>query len=143
MELMLPYDYVPGDSERIALYQQLDSIERETDLQRFRENLIDRFGKIPSVTAELLRIPRLRRLARRLGIEKVSLKQGRMLLYLADDPSGAYASSPMLGRIISYSQANLSRVEFRERSGKNSIGISHVTTVEQAVAILEEILAMP
>lgn len=72
MELLIPADYVPQESERIALYQELDSIERELDLQNFRSRLVDRFGKIPAVTAELLRVPRLRRLARQLGAEKVA-----------------------------------------------------------------------
>ena len=85
MELLIPSDYVPQESERIALYQELDSIERELELQNFRSRLVDRFGKIPPVTAELLRIPRLRRLARRLGIEKVALKQDVMYLYFVDE----------------------------------------------------------
>ena len=81
MELLFPADYVPTDSERIALYQELDNIERELDLQAFKAKLLDRFGKIPHEAAELLRIPRLRRLARQLGIEKVNLKTGKMFIY--------------------------------------------------------------
>ena len=89
MELLLPADYVPTESERISLYQELDGIEREIDLKAFSDRLTDRFGTIPAVTAELLRIPRLRRLARRLGIEKVSLKQGKMYTYFVDESNKA------------------------------------------------------
>ncbi len=142
MELLLPPDYVPRDSERVALYQELDSIERETDLREFARRLVDRFGKIPSVTAELLRVPRLRRLARRLGIEKVALKQGRMYLYLTGEQNAAYYQSPMFGKLLAYLQGNTRRANLRDNAGKRSFVISDVGTVETAVAILDEILAL-
>ena len=143
MELLLPADYVPQESERISLYQQLDSIERETDLQEFRSRLIDRFGKIPHETAELLRIPRLRRLARRLGIEKVALKQGTMFVYFVDETNKAYYQSPMFGRLLQYLQENPRRCRIRDKGGKRSFAIDHVDTVESAVDILNQILALP
>ncbi len=140
MELLLPADYVPTESERISLYQELDGIERETDLMEFRSRLTDRFGAIPDVTAELLRIPRLRRLARRLGIEKVALKQGRMYTYFVDESNKAYYQSDMFGRMLGYLTAHPRRVQIRENGGKRSFGILNVKTVETAVAILQEII---
>ncbi len=139
MELLLPSDYVPQESERIALYQELDSIERELDLQAFKSRLLDRFGKIPAVTAELLRIPRLRRLARLLGIEKVALKQGSMFIYFVDDSNKAYYQSPMFGRILHYLQDNPRRCRIREKNGRRSFAISDVKKVEEAVAVLDSI----
>lgn len=141
MELLLPADYVPTESERIALYQELDGIERELDLQAFKNRLTDRFGAIPPVTAELLRIPRLRSLARRLGIEKVALKQGRMYTYFVDESNKAYYQSEMFGKMLAYLTANPRRVQIRERNGKRSFAIADVTNVETAVAILSEIIA--
>ncbi len=143
MELLLPAWYVPQESERIALYRELDSMEREIDIQEFRSRLLDRFGKIPPETAELMRVPRLRRLARQLGIEKVSLKQGLMYLYFVDDSNKAYYQSPMFGRLITYLQKNPSRVKIREKNGRRSFSIANVTTVETAVAILTEIHTLP
>ena len=143
MELLLPADYVPQESERISLYQELDSIERETDLQEFRSRLIDRFGKIPREAAELLRIPRLRGLARRLGIEKVALKQGTMFIYFVDETNKAYYQSPMFGHLLQYLQENPRRCRIRNKGGKNSFAIDHVDTVEEAVDLLQQILALP
>lgn len=140
MELLLPPDYVPQESERISLYKELDGIERELDLQKFKMNLEDRFGKIPQETAELLRIPRLRYLARRLGIEKIMLKMGQMYMYFVDDSNQAYYRSPMFGRILNYMQAHPRRCRIREKNGRRSIVISDVPTVEEAVALLQEIL---
>ncbi len=140
MELLLPADYVPTESERISLYQELDGIERETDLMEFRDRLTDRFGTIPDVTLELLRIPRLRRLARRLGIEKVALKQGRMYTYFVDESNKAYYQSDMFGRMLNYLTAHPRRVQIRENGGKRSFGFLNVKSVETAVGILEEII---
>ena len=140
MELLLPADYVPQESERISLYQELDSIERELDLQAFKTRLQDRFGKVPQVTLELLRIPRLRRLARKLGIEKVALKQGYMYTYFVDDSNKAYYQSPMFGRMLHYLQQHPRQCAIREKNGKRSFSFSNVTSVEHAVDILQQIL---
>ncbi len=142
LELLLPAWYVPQESERISLYQELDSIERELDLQAFRSRLEDRFGKVPRETVELLRIPRLRRLARRLGVEKVVIKQSVMYLYFVGDNNVAYYQSPMFGRLLNYLQQNPRRVKIRERNGRRSFAISDVETVEAAVDILQTVIAL-
>ncbi|MDE7153886.1 MAG: transcription-repair coupling factor [Muribaculaceae bacterium] len=139
MELLLPATYVPTESERIALYQELDSIDRELDLQQFRLRMEDRFGKIPPETLELMRVPRLRRLARQLGIEKVNLKGGKMYIYFVGDENKAYYQSPMFGKLLHYLQDNPRRVNIREVNGKRSFLISSVDTVEEAVDILNQV----
>ncbi len=142
LELLFPATYVPGESERIALYQELDSIEREMDLRAFRERIIDRFGKIPHEADELLRIPRLRRMARRLGIEKVALKQGTMYIYFVDESNRAYYQSPMFGRILHFMQENPRRCRIRDVNGRRSFAIADVASVEDATAIFDHILQL-
>ena len=145
MELLLPADYVPQDRERISLYQELDGIERELDLKAFASRLEDRFGKIPQQASELLRVPRLRRLARKLGVEKVVLKQQKMYLYFVDDSNLAYYQSPMFGRILLYvaDPQHSRQCEIRDRNGRRSIAIADITTVEHAVDILQDIINIP
>ena len=140
MELLLPAEYVPTEAERINLYRELDAIERESDLEEFKARLSDRFGAIPDVTLELLRIPTLRRLARRLGIEKVALKQGKMFTYFVDASNKAYYQSEMFGRMLNYLSAHPRRVQIREKDGRRSFAILNVKTVETALSILNEIL---
>lgn len=143
LELLLPASYVPQESERIALYQELDSIERDADLQAFEKRLEDRFGHIPDAARELLRVPTLRRLARKLGIEKVVMKQGSMFIFFVDDSNKAYYQSPMFGRLLSYLQLNPQRVQIRERNGRRSFAISKVPAVSTAVDILRTVLGLP
>ena len=142
LELLLPFSYVPQESERIALYQELDSIERDDQLEAFEERLRDRFGRIPDAALELLRVPKLRRLARRLGVEKVVMKQGSMFLFFVDESNKAYYQSPMFGRLLNYLQHNPQRVHIRERNGRRSFSIDCVPTVSAALAILGEVLSL-
>ena len=136
MELMFPADYVPQEGERINLYQELDNMERETDVMAFRNRLQDRFGKIPKEAQELIRIVTLRRIARSLGIEKISLKQEKMYLYFVSDDNVAYYQSSAFGRILNFLQNNPRRCQLREIRGRRSMVISNISTVEEAVSIL-------
>lgn len=141
LELLLPFSYVPQESERIALYQELDSIEREEDLKAFEARLVDRFGRIPDTARELLRVPGLRRLARRLGIEKVTIKQDTMYTFFVDDSNKAYYQSPMFGRMLAYLQNHPRRVAIRERNGRRSFSFANVKSISEALSIFQEILA--
>ncbi|MDO4757199.1 MAG: transcription-repair coupling factor, partial [Parabacteroides sp.] len=81
LELLFPNEYIPSSSERMLLYRELDGLELDKDVLGFKARLEDRFGKVPPEGLELLRIVPLRRLAKRLGTEKVFLKAGRMTLF--------------------------------------------------------------
>lgn len=143
MELLLPPTYVPQTSERIALYQELDSIERDDQIEAFASRLKDRFGPLPHETEELLQVPRLRAMARRLGIEKVNLKGGVMYIYFVGEENKAYYQSPMFGRLLTYLTTYPRRVKIRTASARQSFSIANVRDISTAVAILKDVLAMP
>lgn len=136
LELRLPPEYVPQESERISLYQQLDNMEKPEQTEQFREHLRDRFGPIPTTSEELIKIVLLRMSARRLGIERLVLKEGKMRLFFVGSENKAYYESPAFGRVLAYVQQNPRRCELREIKGKNSIMISSVPTVTDALDIL-------
>lgn len=143
MELRIPAEYVPQEGERISLYQELDNMERLSDVEAFRERLCDRFGAIPRVTQELILIVPLRSTAKQLGIEKLYLKQGKMFLYFVDASNQAYYNSAAFGRVINYLQLNARRCEIREKNSKRSMVINSVASVETALNILTDIRTLP
>lgn len=143
LQLMLPSSYVPQESERISLYQQLDNMESDEQMQAFRDNLIDRFGAIPETTEELIRIVPMRRAAVRLGIERINLKAGKMYLYFVHDDNKAYYQSAAFGRMLTYLQLNFRRANLREARGKRSMVVDGVTTTAEALSILQTILSLP
>lgn len=143
LELSLPQDYVPSDSERILLYRELDSLNQDRELSEFTTRLQDRFGRLPQETEELIRIPHLRRLGRHLGIEKIVLKGGSMSLHLIADTQSAYYSSEVFGKLLSFVARNQRRCEFVQRTGRHIIRMHHIPSVEEAIIVLQKVLEMP
>ena len=140
LELLFPPTYIPSDSERIALYRELDNMEEERDILSFTERLKDRFGKIPQEGKELIRIVRLRRMAKQLGMEKVVLKKEQMSLFLVSDPESPYYNSEAFDKLIAYLQNHPRECNLREQNGKRSIVIKPVPTVEKACDVLQEMM---
>ena len=142
LELLLPANYVTGSSERMLLYRELDTLTLDKDVEAFRSRLEDRFGPVPPETEELLRIVPLRRLAARLGVEKVFLKGGRMTLILVSNPLSPYYQSQAFGKVIAYMMKYPRRCDLREQNARRSMVVKDVTTVEEAVSTLQEMAAM-
>ena len=138
LELMFSPTYIPSDSERVSLYRELDSMEEEREIQAFADRLMDRFGKIPPEGRELIRIVRLRRMAKHLGMEKVVLKRGQMSLFLVSNPESPYYQSDAFDRLLHFVQKHPRACNLRDHNGKRSIVIKNVPTVETACAYLEE-----
>ncbi len=141
LELLLPADYVTGSSERMLLYRELDGLTLDKDVAAFRARLEDRFGTVPPETEELLRIVTLRRLAARLGAEKVFLKGGRMTLFLVSNQESPYYQSEAFGKLIDYMMKYPRICDLREQNGKRSMIVKSVPNVETAVSILREMVA--
>ena len=139
LDLFFPDDYVPDGAERILLYRELDSMERETDIMRFRERMQDRFGKIPKQADELIRLVTLRRMGRELGIERIFLKGGRMSLFFVSNPDSPYYESNAFGAILAYAGQNPLTCRLREDGTKRSLAISNVPDVENAINILQTV----
>lgn len=139
LELMFPVNYIPNDAERVGIYREMDNMESETEIMDFMKRLEDRFGRIPPQGRELIRIVRLRRIAKSLGIEKVVLKNGQMTLFLISDPESSYYNSPAFDRLLNFVQEQSRRCRLQEKGKKRSVTIGNIETVEMAVALLEEI----
>lgn len=139
LEILFPASYVPQESERILLYQELDNMERAEDVDAFCQRMEDRFGKIPDQALELITIVALRRTARRLGIEKIVLKQGKMTLFFVSADNAAYYQSPAFGRILHYLQDHPRRCQLREVNGRRSMAVANVGSVREANDIVTAI----
>ncbi len=143
LEILFPADYVPQESERILLYQELDNMERQEDVDAFCHRLEDRFGPIPDQARELILIVTLRRLARQLGIEKIVLKQGHMTMFFVSSDNAAYYQSPAFGRILTYLQQNVRTTKLNEHNNRRSMRIEGIATVQAATATVTDILQLP
>ena len=139
IEMCFPDSYVPGDSERMLLYRELDGLTADDELERYRTRLIDRFGEIPAVGLELMRVVPLRRHGKELGMEKIILKQGRMTTVFVSNVDSPYYRSAAFDAVLQYMTTHATRCNLREVKGKRSMVVTGVATVEEALQVLCDI----
>ncbi len=139
LEMYFPDTYVPGSSERMLLYRELDRIERDEDLAAYRQRLIDRFGVVPHEGEELMHVVSLRRLGKRLGCEKIILKQGTMQMQFVNNVQSPFYRSAMFSKVLNYATTHIQQCALKEKNNKRFLRIARVASVEQAVDILQEI----
>ena len=137
LEMYFPETYVPGSSERMLLYRELDNIECEDDLVSYRQRLVDRFGPVPSEGEELMQVVVLRRVGKHLGCEKVMLKQGVMTLQFVSNQNSPFYQSKVFGGIIRYVMDNPRRCNFKDINGHRLIKIANVPSVSEAVHVMK------
>lgn len=143
LKAFLPETYVPGSGERMMLYRELDSMSTDEQVETFTKRLIDRFGPIPPAGEELLRIVKLRRLGRQLGIERISLKNKRMTLYFVSNTDSPFYQSSTFEKIINYAMAHVRECALGEQNGKRRMRINAVESIKKAIETLESIIAQP
>jgi transcription-repair coupling factor (superfamily II helicase) len=139
LEILIPDNYVSNIAERVNLYKELDSLETEEALDKFTEQLIDRFGPIPLATQEMIKALKLRWIAKNIGLEKVVLKQKKLICYFISNQDSPYFQSPIFTKVLSYVQHNPTRCKLKERNGRLSLVYENVTSILQAIELLDEI----
>ena len=139
MELMLPNWYVESQTERMALYRELDNIQDERALEEYRKRLTDRFGRIPDEAGDLMTMVRLRWLAQRYGVERLILKRGKMHAYLVSNTKSAFYESKEFETLIQFCMTNYKRCALSEKDNKRIVQVSNINSVDDAYSIFNEL----
>ena len=139
LEMYFPDSYVPGSAERMLLYRELDHLDRDEEVEAFRQRMIDRFGPIPKEGDELIHVVGLRRVGKLLGCEKILLKGGAMQLQFVSNVDSPFYRSKMFSRVIAYATSHIQDCALKEKNNKRILRISHVRSVEQARSLLDMI----
>ena len=129
-------EYVPTSSERMLLYRELDSLERDEDVDQFRQRMIDRFGPIPQEGEELIEVVKLRRYGRYFGCERITLKSGRMRMQFISNSESAFYDSDAFRKVIAFATTNAHICSVDNSKNQFKLLISEVNSVEQANAFL-------
>ena len=132
-------EYVPTSSERMLLYRELDGMERDEDVERFKQRLIDRFGPLPQEAEDLLKVVTLRRLGKHFGCERFVLKAGHARLFFGPDDDNPFYNGRIFGQVVEFAKANAYRCHFKQDKGKISLLIDEVNTIGEAVDLLKQI----
>lgn len=140
LELLIPTTYVNNDAERLRLYTELDDIANEEALEKFQQELTDRFGPLPVSVQELIKAVKLRWLAKKLRLQKVKLKEGTMRCYVPAVQQHATFQEAS-NAILNYVQLNPRRCQLKEVKDQLVLIVHAVNSVEEAQQVLREIVS--
>ncbi len=142
-ELLFPDEYINNVSERLNLYNELSTIKDEEVLLAYENKLVDRFGPLPKQAVALLNSIRVKWIATRLGIEKLVLKQGKMICYFVSDQQSDYYQSNRFYQVLQFVQKQPNLCKMKEKQTPNGLRLlltfDQVKTIKKALELIEMI----
>ncbi len=142
-ELLFPDDYINNITERLNLYTKLNAIKNEEELAVFETEIIDRFGELPTQVSDLLDSVRLKWIATKMGIEKLIMKQGKLIGYFIQDQQSAFYQSDDFSKVLRFVQMNVGKCKMKEKKTRNGLRLlitfENIKSTKQAVTALSNI----
>ncbi len=139
-ELLFPDDYINNITERLNLYTELNAIKTEEDLKAYEKRLIDRFGELPIQAVDLLNSVRIKWIATSIGLEKIILKQDRLIGYFINDQQSPFYQSSIFSKVLHYVQQNPGSCKMKEKQTRNGLRLlltfDDINTIEKALKVL-------
>ncbi len=132
-ELLFPDEYINSITERLNLYNELGTIKDEANLLSYEIKLIDRFGALPKEAKALLNSIRIKWIATQMGIEKIIMKQGKLIGYFVGDQQSDYYNSKQFRRVLQFVQQHGNICKMKEKETKN--GLRLLLTFENVKSI--------
>jgi len=114
-ELLFSDEYINNVSERLSLYNELGAVKNEEELIIFQNKLIDRFGPMPPRAKALMNSIRIKWIATRIGIEKLVMKQGKMIGYFISDQQSDYYQSNRFHQVLQFVQKHPNLCKMKEK----------------------------
>ncbi|CAM3346843.1 transcription-repair coupling factor [Aequorivita lipolytica] len=140
-ELLFPDDYVNNITERLNLYTKLNELKNEAELQKFEKELLDRFGELPNQAEDLLNSVRIKRIAISMGLERVVMKQKKLVGYFVADQLSAFYQSESFSKVLQYVQSHPQKVTMKEKQTRNGLRLlltfEGISSVDKALRALE------
>lgn len=139
-ELLFPDDYINDISERLNLYNELSNIKNEDELHAFEIRLVDRFGNLPKEAVDLLNSVRIKWIANKMGLERLVLKQGKMIGYFISDQQSSFYQSPGFHKVLQFVQKNSELCKMKEKQTRNGLKLlitfDKIHSVDKALNVI-------
>ncbi len=140
-ELLFPDDYINNITERLNLYTELNSIKDEEGLQAYEQRLVDRFGELPDQAIDLLNSVRIKWIATSIGLEKIILKQNKLIGYFISDQQSSFYQSPVFSKVLQFVQQNSGICKMKEKNTRNGLRLlltfDNIVSVDKALLVLK------
>jgi len=137
--ILFPDEYINNISERTRLYRELDNMDNEEKLNTFKSMLIDRFGPLPKQAEELLQVLQLRWKAIEMGIEKIILKNDKMIVYFVSNQMSPFYQSGLFMKMISEIQKHAELFKMKEAKDRLSMSVEKIKSISDALKILKKL----
>jgi len=141
-EILFPDNYINSITERLNLYNELSTLKTDEELQQYEQRLIDRFGELPIQAVDLLDSVRLKWFAKQLGLEKIVLKQKRMIGYFISNQQSEFYQTKAFTKVLTYVQQNTTTCVMKEKQTKGGLRLLitfiKIDSVETALAKLKK-----
>ncbi|WP_299220983.1 transcription-repair coupling factor [uncultured Aquimarina sp.] len=140
-ELLFPDDYINNITERLNLYTELNEIKDEEALQAYEKRLVDRFGEIPDQAVDLLNSVRIKWIATSIGLEKIIMKQDKLIGYFISDQQSGFYQTPTFSRVLQFVQKNPDKCKMKEKNTRNGLRLlvtfENIDTVNKGLKVLQ------
>jgi transcription-repair coupling factor (superfamily II helicase) len=137
-EVLIPDHFITNITERLSLYKELDSVETEENLEKFRERMIDRFGPLPGQTEALIHTIRLRWLAKKIGFERLVLRNNRLAAFFISNAESPYYQSAQFTAILEFLKTNPDYCKLKEEKQRLLLSFIEVYSIDQALELLQK-----
>ena len=142
-ELLFPDDYINNITERLTLYNTLGNLKTEAELQQYEKELLDRFGALPTQAVDLLDSVRIKWIAAAIGLEKIVMKQQRLIGYFVSDQQSEFYQSDAFTKVLQFVQQHRTSCKMKEKQTKNGLRLlltfEQIDTAKKALEILQKI----
>lgn len=140
-ELLFPDDYINNITERLNLYTQLNDLKTEEELKKFEAELVDRFGDLPTPAEDLLNSVRIKWIASKIGLERIVMKQGKLVGYFIADQQSKFYQSPAFSKLLQYVQSHPNTLKMKEKQTRGGLRLllsfEKVNSVNKALEVLK------
>lgn len=140
-ELLFPDEYINNVTERLALYNELGTCKTEEELVAYENKLIDRFGPLPKEAKALLNSIRIKWIATKIGIERIVMKQGKLIGYFIADQQSDYYTSKRFTNVLRFVQQHGNLCKMKEKETKNGLRLlltfENVKSINKALELMQ------
>ncbi len=140
-ELLFPDDYINNITERLNLYTELNAIKDEESLQGYENRLIDRFGELPDQAIDLLNSVRIKWIATSIGLEKIIMKQDKLIGYFISDQQSKFYQSPAFSKVLQFVQQNPGVCKMKEKQTRNGLRLlltfENINSIDNAFKVVQ------
>jgi len=141
-EALIPDNYVKNTAERLSLYNQLSSLVNDEDFEKFAFDIKDRFGSIPKQVYDLIDLIKLREEGKKLGLEKIILKNKTLMAYFPPEHKHYYYQSELFSKVLAFVNQTAGISKLKQTPKGLTLLIQQVNNITIAQQLLQRILSI-